>query len=61
MKTIKYITLSVLALITLGKESKAQNQYLVSQYMLHHGFVNPAAIANSDVAMSAAFPREAFS
>lgn len=57
MRTIKYITLSALALIALGKKSEAQNQYLVSQYMLHHGFVNPAAIANSNKINGAAFYR----
>ncbi|MFZ5551911.1 MAG: type IX secretion system membrane protein PorP/SprF [Bacteroidota bacterium] len=57
MKTIKYITLSVLAVCMLGKESKSQNQFLVSQYMLHHGFVNPAAIANSNKMNGAAFYR----
>lgn len=57
MKTFKY-TIAVVGLI-LGMQTNAsaQNQYLVSQYMLHHGFVNPAAIANTNRMSGAAFYR----
>lgn len=40
MRKIMHITVSVLLSVSL----KAQNQFNLSQYMLYHAFVNPAAI-----------------
>lgn len=55
MKTIKYI---LLAFVILGSyNAKAQNQFHVSQYMLHHGFINPGAIGNSNALNGAIFYR----
>lgn len=55
MKAIKYILISGLFLS--GINSYSQNQFHVSQYMLHHGFVNPGAIGNSNAVSGAIFYR----
>lgn len=57
MKTKYIFSLLVFVLCIGTKKATAQNQYLVSQYMLHHGFVNPAAIANTTKINGAAFYR----
>lgn len=55
MKAIKYILVS--AILATGTFVHAQNQFHVSQYMLHHGFVNPGAIGNSNALSGAMFYR----
>lgn len=57
MKTVKHLALAVILVIAGFQKGQAQNQFLVSQYMLHHAFVNPAAIANSNRINGAAFYR----
>lgn len=57
MKTIRYIVLAAVTITAIRNSATAQNQFLVSQYMLHHGFVNPAAIANTTRMNGAAFYR----
>ncbi|MDQ3192326.1 MAG: type IX secretion system membrane protein PorP/SprF [Bacteroidota bacterium] len=48
-----------LALISLGMmlSVKGQNQSSISQYMLHHAFINPAAIGSEDKINGAVFHR----
>jgi len=55
MKNIKIILVGFILFI--GINSKAQNQFHVSQYMLHHGFINPGAIGNSNALNGAIFYR----
>lgn len=62
MKTIKMKTKIILVVAIIlpfafRNSVQAQTQFLVSQYMLHHAFVNPAAIANSNRINGAAFYR----
>ena len=57
MKTIRNLFLLTLVFVMNIPSAKSQNQFLVSQYMLHHAFVNPAAIANSNRINGAAFYR----
>ncbi|MFN3342248.1 MAG: type IX secretion system membrane protein PorP/SprF [Flavobacteriales bacterium] len=57
MKTLRYILIAAITMMSISNNSKAQNQFLVSQYMLHHGFINPAAIANTNRMSGAAFYR----
>lgn len=55
MKNLRYIL--VAAVLMIGTNMQAQNQFHVSQYMLHHGFVNPGAIGNSNAVSGAIFYR----
>lgn len=55
MKTIKYILIGFSLLMAVNANS--QNQFHVSQYMLHHGFINPGAIGNSNALNGAMFYR----
>lgn len=55
MKKYKYILTAVILLAAV--KSQSQNQFHVSQYMLHHGFINPGAIGNSNALNGAMFYR----
>jgi len=55
MKKIKYIAAAAVMMFTANAYS--QNQFHVSQYMLHHGFINPAAIGNTNAISGAMFYR----
>lgn len=54
MKKILYITVSVLLS---AAALRAQNQFNLSQYMLYHAFVNPAAIGNYEQLNGAVYHR----
>lgn len=54
MKRFFYITVSSLLL---GAGLTAQNQFNLSQYMLYHAFVNPAAIGNYEQVNGAVYHR----
>ena len=50
-----YITIAVLAAAVCSV--KAQNQYRITQYMLQHSFINPAAVGNDQRLNAAIFYR----
>lgn len=55
MKTI--YTLLAIGILSLSRSAYSQNQYNMSQYMLHHSFLNPAAIGNGNTFNAALFHR----
>jgi type IX secretion system PorP/SprF family membrane protein len=59
MKAIS--TLILAAALFTGVNSFAQNQFHVSQYMMHHSFINPGAIGNSNALNGAIFYRNQWS
>lgn len=52
-----FYILIIAILLSLSRFSMAQNQHNVSQYMLYHAFINPAAISNDNNFNAAVFHR----
>ncbi len=55
MKTLYIFIIAVI--LSLSRFASAQNQFNMSQYMLYHAFINPAAISNDNVFNAAIFHR----
>ncbi len=57
MRPAKRILFSLVIAFAAYSSVHAQNQYRITQYMLNHSFINPAAIGNEEVLNAALFYR----
>lgn len=57
MKQLRTYASITVSLLLVGAGLRAQNQFNLSQYMLYHAFVNPAAIGNSEQINGAVYHR----